>query len=106
MKKIIFFLLLISNISFSQADSISRLQVSVITCAPGNELYSIFGHTAIRIVDTANQQDIIFNYGTFDFEDPNFLMKFTRGKLDYFLSAEDATFFFAAYQAEGRKKII
>ena len=102
MKKIIFFLLLISNISFSQADSISRLQVSVITCAPGNELYSIFGHTAIRIVDTANQQDIIFNYGTFDFEDPNFLMKFTRGKLDYFLSAEDATFFFAAYQAEGR----
>ena len=102
MKKILFLLLFISNISFSQKDSIERLRISIITCAPGNELYSIFGHTAMRIIDAANRSDIIFNYGTFDFGDPNFLMKFTRGKLDYFLSAEDAANFFAAYQEEGR----
>lgn len=102
MKKVLFLFLLISNISFSQADAVTRLRISIITCAPGNELYSIFGHTAIRIIDSANHSDIIFNYGTFDFGDPNFLMKFTRGKLDYFLSAEDATNFFAAYQEEGR----
>ena len=88
--------------SFSQIDTSSHLQISVITCSPGNELYSIFGHTALRVIDSSIGSDAIFNYGTFDFEDPNFLMKFTRGKLDYFLSVENTSQFFAAYQYEGR----
>lgn len=102
MKKIFFILLLLSKFSFSQTLDTSNLQISIITCAPGNELYSIFGHTAIRVVDATNQSDIVFNYGTFDFEDPDFLMKFTLGKLDYFLSAEDGNQFFVSYQTEGR----
>lgn len=86
----------------AQNNNNSRLQISVITCSPGNELYSIFGHTALRIIDSTRGTDIFYNYGTFDFEDPNFLIKFTCGKLDYFLSVEDAVNFFASYQAEGR----
>ncbi len=87
--------------SFTQSDS-SKLQISIITCSPGNELYSIFGHTALRIIDSTNGSDIIYNYGTFNFEDPKFLMKFTRGKLDYFLSQEYSSQFFASYFNEGR----
>ena len=86
---------------FAKTDS-TKLQISIITCSPGNELYSIFGHTALRIIDSINGSDIIYNYGTFDFNDPNFLIKFTRGKLDYFLSQEYSVNFFASYQYEGR----
>ena len=86
---------------FAKTDS-TKLQISIISCSPGNELYSIFGHTALRIIDSTNGSDIIYNYGTFDFEDPNFLIKFTRGKLDYFLSQEYSANFFASYQYEGR----
>lgn len=104
MRKIIFLLcfLVAFETSFAQADSTNRLQISLITCAPGNELYSIFGHTAIRIFDSTNGSDLFYNYGTFDFNDPNFLPKFVRGKLDYFLSVEQGNDFFYAYQQEQR----
>jgi len=88
--------------SFAQSDSSSRLQISLVTCAPGNELYSIFGHTAIRVFDSTNGSDVFYNYGTFDFDDPNFLAKFVRGKLDYYLSVESANDFFSTYQNERR----
>ena len=87
--------------SNAQTDS-SHLRISVLTCAPGDELYSTFGHTALRIVDSSKQTDIIYNYGTFDFDDPDFYMKFTRGKLDYFLSVESLAQFMYEYQVEKR----
>lgn len=80
----------------------NNFQISLITCSPGNELYSIFGHTAIRVVDSNQGTDYFFNYGTFDFDDPNFLLKFTRGKLDYYLNIDDGMAFFDAYKREGR----
>lgn len=80
----------------------SRLRVSLITCAAGNDLYSIFGHTAIRIYDSATQQDAFYNYGTFNFDDPNFYTKFIQGKLDYFLSVENGADFLQSYSNEGR----
>jgi len=104
MRKIFFLLcfLVAFKTNFSQPDSTVRLQISLITCAPGNELYSIFGHTAIRVFDSTNGSDLFYNYGTFDFNDPNFLLKFVRGKLDYFLSVEQANDFFYTYQQEKR----
>ena len=90
------------KMSFAQSDSASRLQISLVTCAPGNELYSIFGHTAIRVFDSTNGSDVFYNYGTFDFDDPNFLAKFVRGKLDYYLSVESSNDFFLTYQNERR----
>jgi hypothetical protein len=103
-KKFLTFLLLIFNF-FAKAQTNlddKRLQISVITCSPGNELYSIFGHTAIRVVDSTQGSDYFFNYGTFDFEDPNFLAKFVRGKLDYYLNIDDGKLFFEAYKQEAR----
>jgi hypothetical protein len=103
MRKILLLAFIICfKIGFAQSDTSSRLQISLVTCAPGNELYSIFGHTAIRVFDSANGSDVFYNYGTFDFDDPNFLAKFVRGKLDYYLSVEPANDFFSTYQKEQR----
>ncbi|RYF12295.1 MAG: DUF4105 domain-containing protein, partial [Oxalobacteraceae bacterium] len=74
----------------------------LLTCTPGDELYSIFGHSAIRITDSTALTDIVFNYGTFNFNDKNFYLKFARGKLDYFLSLESFTDFRDLYQYTGR----
>lgn len=93
--------LLISYSSFAQADS-CRLRISVLTCSPGEELYSIFGHTAMRVTDGATGRDIVFNYGTFDFDEPGFYIKFIRGKLNYFLSVEDYAEFIQFYQYDQR----
>jgi Domain of unknown function (DUF4105) len=101
LKKIALFIgLVVSSCAFAQQTQ--QLQISVLTCGTGNEVYSIFGHTAIRVIDSTNHTDVIYNYGTFNFDDPNFLPKFIRGKLDYFLSLENAQAFFAAYDQEGR----
>ncbi|GEO05973.1 hypothetical protein AAE02nite_36370 [Adhaeribacter aerolatus] len=63
-----------------------QAQISLITVSPGEELYSMYGHSAIRVYDPAQALDIVFNYGTFDFNTPNFYVKFIRGKLPYQLS--------------------
>lgn len=71
----------------SQEDS-SKLRISLLTCTPGSELYSVFGHNALRVVDSAAGTDVVYNFGTFNFDDPNFYSKFVLGKLMYFLSQE------------------
>lgn len=63
-------------------------RISLMTVAPGEEVYSIFGHSALRVFDPANGYDRCYNYGTFEFEQPNFLLKFCRGKLLYYLNVE------------------
>ncbi len=85
-KKLIFTFLtwLIGSILAVQSMPLSpQAQVSLITVSPGEELYSMYGHSAIRINDPAVGMDIIFNYGVFDFRTPNFYVKFVRGKLPY-----------------------
>lgn len=61
-------------------------QISLLTFEPGNDTYSVWGHTAIRIKDEIKNLDLVYNYGTFNFDEPNFLLKFLRGKLDYSIS--------------------
>lgn len=73
-------------------------QISLLTCDPGEELYSAFGHNAVRVLDENTGRDIVFNYGTFDFDTPNFYMKFARGKLDYMLSVSTYEQFILHYQ--------
>lgn len=65
--------------------------VSLLTVKPGDQLYSYFGHTAIRVVDPARRLDVVFNYGTFDWGEgvsglARFLVEFVHGSLDYTLS--------------------
>src|SRR6185295_18334508 len=60
-------------------------EVSLLTVSQGEELYSSFGHSALRIYDPVLGIDNVYNYGTFSFDD-DFYMKFTKGQLDYMLS--------------------
>ena len=64
-------------------------QISLITGEPGKELYTAWGHSAIRVYDPINGIDLVYNYGTFDFDAPGFYQKFLRGKLNYSLSVYD-----------------
>ncbi len=89
------------HVNTSAQDS-SHIRISLLTCSPGEELYSTFGHTAIRVTDSNSVNDIVFNYGTFNFEAPGFYTKFIRGKLLYYLSAEKFEDFVFAYQADNR----
>lgn len=90
-----------SNIHAQNPDR-SGLRISLFTCTPGEELYSIFGHSAIRIVDSITQTDIVFNYGTFNFNDDGFYIKFARGKLNYFINAQRMDDFVDMYRSENR----
>nr|WP_315164918.1 DUF4105 domain-containing protein [uncultured Flavobacterium sp.] len=105
LKKIVLFILLFStaNYSFGQSIQLSKnTQVSVLTCGTGNESYSLFGHTAIRVHDTVNGIDVVYNYGAFDFNTPNFVMKFIKGDLQYFAVAHSYPDFINQYQYEKR----
>ncbi|GAB4415490.1 MAG: DUF4105 domain-containing protein [Bacteroidia bacterium] len=73
-------------------------QVSLLTCAPGDELYSAFGHSAIRIYDPGTRLDRVYNYGTFDFSPPQFYFDFVGGKLNYRLDAETYQHFDRVYR--------
>jgi hypothetical protein len=100
-KGVFLFSFLLIQLTLSAQDS-CRLRISLLTCSPGEELYSTFGHSAIRVVDSIHKDDIVFNYGTFDFDDPDFYTKFTRGKLMYYLSTEEYNSFREAYRRDGR----
>jgi hypothetical protein len=78
-------------------------RMSLLTCSPGEELYTCFGHSAIRYTDTLNGEwvDFVFNYGTFEFSD-DFYLKFARGKLNYMLSVEEFAGFQQQYLFGGR----
>lgn len=86
----------------AQDSTKGALQISILTCAPGEDVYTAWGHTAIRIIDSAKQTDIVYNFGTFDFNTPNFLVEFVKGNLNYFLSADNFQNFIAEYQYYGR----
>ena len=107
MKKNFLRILLIINFSLliinsTKAQDSSRLQISLLTCTPGEELYSTFGHSAYRVVDSNSVTDIVYNYGTFNFDDDGFYLKFIRGKLLYYLSVENFRDFSASYQLSNR----
>ncbi|HZZ74413.1 MAG TPA: DUF4105 domain-containing protein [Puia sp.] len=92
--------------SFAQANPDScTMEISLLTCAPGTDLYSIFGHTAIRVQDARRGMDIVYNYGTFDDTDPLFYVHFTKGIMNYSLSAETYDSFMMEYEYEHRAVI-
>lgn len=78
-------------------------KISLLTCSQGDELYSVFGHSAIRVVDPMLGIDWVFNYGTFDFSDPKFYQNFVKGKLNYILSVSTYDNFEYTYIFEGRE---
>ncbi|WP_445457205.1 lipoprotein N-acyltransferase Lnb domain-containing protein [Flavobacterium sp. HNIBRBA15423] len=104
MQKLLFpFFIILSFIGYGQNIQLSEeTEVSILTCETGNVSYSLYGHTGIRIKDQINNLDIVYNYGTFDFDTPNFILKFVKGDLQYFMSVSTYPNFEYGYQYENR----
>lgn len=87
--------------SVTPASDGGDLIVSVVTCAPGPDVYELCGHTAIRIRN--EKMDSIWNYGIFDFESPNFIYRFCKGETDYMVYGYDFNRFMPPYVRRGSK---
>jgi heme/copper-type cytochrome/quinol oxidase subunit 4 len=77
-------------------------EVSVLTFGPGKSLNDAFGHNAFRIKDKTKGIDIVYGYGQYDFDAPNFYLKFARGKLNYLISRHFFSDIFSYYSRENR----
>jgi len=97
-------LILNFTILFSQTDNDTTFYL--LTCAPGEETYSVYGHSALRVVMTGDgQSDMVYNWGVFDFSTPNFVWKFAKGKLNYMLGVYPYNRFLQDYMMENRAVI-
>lgn len=95
--KLGFLLILLTFVGLSPAKA-QFWEVSLLTADPGTELYSSFGHSAIRLREIGpDGRDLVFNFGTFDFDTPNFYGKFATGKLNYMLSVATYDRFLVEY---------
>ena len=104
MKKLFFtFLFLaISITSKSQVQLSVYSEISIVTADAGNELFEAFGHSAIRIKDPVLQLDLVYNYGIFYFNAPNFYTNFTKGRLLYKLGRYQFKYFLESYKQDKR----
>lgn len=103
MKKLSLFIIALLSVFDSFAFPLSKeAEISILTCSPGTELYSLFGHTAIRVSDPSQRFDQVFNFGTFDFETPGFYLKYAQGLLLYELAVAPYPGFVSSYQRENR----
>jgi hypothetical protein len=106
MKKFILLFILNLLIFSARANTLSdSLRISLLTVSPGSELYSVFGHSGIRVIDLENKYDVVFNYGMFDFKTDWFYIKFALGRLDYMLCVEDFNYFMKSNIDEQRTVI-
>lgn len=78
------------------------VKISLLTCSPGNEVYSLYGHTAVRYTDYGRGIDVAVNYGIFSFCKPFFVLRFIFGITDYEMGIMPFDYFCEEYKAEGR----
>lgn len=82
-------------------EDISNTEISVLTCSPGDEIYSIFGHTAVRVYNPNTKVDAVVNYGLFDFNQESFVYRFVKGETDYMCGVENFNSFLYSYAWRG-----
>ena len=104
MKKylLLLFLLLLLVPAKAQIKLSDEAQISILTAAPSDEaVFTLYGHTAVRVKDSLHKIDLVFNYGIFDFSKPNFIYRFTKGETDYKLAAYNFQHYIIEYQMRG-----
>lgn len=99
-------LLLMPVCSYAKAQDASYIdmdsvQISLLTCQPHEEVYSLYGHTAIRYYDKTRNMDLAINYGMFSFKKPFFILRFVFGLTDYEMGIEPFDAFCAQYAGYG-----
>ena len=104
MKRIFLICLIISFVSFTRvlSQSSNDTIAYLITCGPGIDTYSNYGHSALRIAIPGKHTDIIYNWGVFEYNTKNFAWKFAKGRLDYMLDTEITKGFLQSYFFEQR----
>jgi hypothetical protein len=102
----IWLLMLVPSVKTIFAETLSNeAQISILTVDSGKEIWTVFGHTAIRIHDPINNIDEVYNYGTFDFDQNRFYLKFLRGNLIYYLSRDSFDHFLKTYKNQRGEKV-
>ena len=108
-KHLLFILLILCFVSMANAfqphhrgQLSPQAKVSMLTASPGPELYTVFGHSALWVHDPANGIDEVYNWGTFDFNTPNFYPLFIQGRLLYMLTVTSLNSFLYSYMIDGR----
>lgn len=81
------------------------IDVSLLTCSPGTEAYSLYGHTGLRVRNHTQRLDVVFNYGVFDFRQPHFVWRFVLGECDYELAPIPYDLFMQTYADRGSSVI-
>lgn len=89
----------------ARATSADSIEVGLLTCAPGQKVYSLYGHTAIRYHDLRTGEDWTFNYGVFNMKKPYFVLRFVFGLTDYELGVLPIDIFIEEYGREGREVV-
>jgi hypothetical protein len=105
MKYLLLLFFIVCRITFSYSQVLSdQTKISLITCDEGEEIYSLFGHSAIRVRDVRNNIDFVYNWGMFDFgaDELDFQIRFAKGKLKYYMAEELYENFIEGYQWEQR----
>lgn len=101
-KNLYIYLLIFFLLPFqAKATAVDSVRISLLTCSPGQEIYSLFGHTALRYESPSQGIDIVFNYGMFSFNTPNFILRFVKGETDYELGASEFPYFEMEYAMRG-----
>ena len=99
-KFLLFNILLLAQSLTAQEEP--KTEVFLLTCGPGTETYSVYGHSALRIVIPEKNSDLVYNWGVFDFNTPNFAWKFAKGRLNYSLGISTYENFLHDYFLEKR----
>ncbi|WP_431135858.1 DUF4105 domain-containing protein [Psychroserpens mesophilus] len=96
---LLFLFLLTTIITLGQQRPLSpQAEISVLTIGPGDNLNDAFGHNGFRIKDNQLGLDVVYGYGEYDFDTPNFYLKFAQGKLNYLISKHSFSQFYKTYQ--------
>lgn len=102
-------LMLVSMVSKAQTvspetplEQMDSVNISLLTCSPGHEIWSLYGHTAIRFEDRLHHVDYAINYGLFNLSQKYFVLRFVFGLTDYQMGIEDYNMFLTDYGEEGR----
>jgi hypothetical protein len=80
----------------------SQLRVYLMTMGPGARVWERFGHNAIWIHDPATLPDTAYNYGLFDFRQENFLLRFIRGQMWYWMAGFPSGSYVRSYVRDNR----
>ena len=106
--KILFLLLCCPIFIFSNkldlSNNVGQTKISVLTCDPGNEIYSLFGHSALRLQNPVQGYDLVVNWGLFEFSENQFDFgyDFAKGRLKYFMGLQSSTNFMEEYKGSRR----